>query len=105
MVHGFGLMAMANAAAGGGAEGSQSGDGSDGGNSGGGLEDTLDFMDELEELAEKLQRVSKILLKCVSPWLAAPGAHTDASLSLRAQLLPGAGRSDAASYSARRACA
>ena len=44
--------------------------GSDGGRGGGGgdeavVDGVLDFMDELEELMEKLQRISKIVIKCV----------------------------------------
>ena len=71
LAHGFGLMAMASAAAGGGGEGSDSDDSGSGGSSGEGVDGALDFMDELEELVEKLQRVSKILLKCASLWRAA----------------------------------
>ena len=68
LAYGFGTMVMASVGAGSGGEESDSGEsGSDGSGSGSGsagVDDALDFMDELEELVEKLQRVSKILIKC-----------------------------------------
>ena len=38
---------------------------SDGGSSGGGVEGNLDFFDWLEEFTEKLEKVSKVVIKCV----------------------------------------
>ena len=100
--HGFGLMAMASAAAGGGGDDSDSGDSGSGSGSGEGVDGALDFMDELEELVEKLQRVSKILLKCASLSLAALLHLLTHRCSFSSQLLSGMARGVAAFHSVLR---